>query len=41
MVTTIGMEKSIYLHTIDTAIEMTDIYRNAQNLAVPQFRLDL
>lgn len=41
MVTTIGMEKSIYLNTIDTAIEMTDIYRNAQDLAVPQFRLDL
>lgn len=41
MVTTIGLEKSIYLNSVDAHIEMADIYRNAQNLAVPQFKLDL
>ena len=41
MVTTIGLEKSIYLHSVNAHIEMADIYRNAQNLAAPQFKLDL
>ena len=41
MTTTIGMEKSIYLSTLDYQISMRDIYRNTQNLATPQFRLDL
>ena len=41
MVTTIGLDKSIYLNTIDIAIPMAEIYRNAQKLAAPPFRLDL
>lgn len=41
MVTTIGLDKSIYLNTLDCYIRMSDIYRNAQKLASPQFRLDL
>ena len=41
MVTTIGLDKSIYLNTLDCYIKMSDIYRNAQKLASPQFRLDL
>ncbi len=41
MVTTIGLDKKIYLNTLDCSIEMNDIYRNTQNLAPPQFRLDL
>lgn len=41
LVTTIGLEKSIYLNTLDCNIELSDIYRNAQNLGVPQFKLDL
>ena len=41
MLTTIGLDKKIYLNTLDCFIEMSDIYRNAQNLASPQFKLDL
>lgn len=41
MTTTIGMDKSIYLTTLDHHIPISDIYRNTQNLAAPQFRLDL
>lgn len=41
MVTTIDLGKSIYLHTLDCFIEMSDIYRGALNLAAPQFKLDL
>lgn len=41
MTTTIGMDKSIYLTTLDCHIPMSAIYRNTQNLASPQFRLDL
>ena len=41
MITTIGLDKSIYLNTIDAHIALADIYRNTQNLAVPQFKLDL
>lgn len=41
MVTTIGLEKSIYLNTLNCTIKMSDIYRNTQNLATPQFKLDL
>lgn len=40
MVTTIGLNKSIYLHSIDTHIKMKDIYRNVKNLDNPQFNLD-
>ncbi|MCO6489576.1 MAG: Uma2 family endonuclease [Phaeodactylibacter sp.] len=41
MTTTIGMDKSIYLTTLDCYIKMSDIYRNAQGLVAPQFRLDI
>ena len=41
MTTTIGIEKSIYLNTLDCHIKMSDIYRNTQNLAAPQFKLDI
>ena len=41
MTATIGMDKSIYLTSLDCYISMADIYRNTQNLAAPQFRLDL
>lgn len=41
MTTTIGMDKSIYLTTLDCRIKMNDIYRNAQGLVAPQFRLDM
>lgn len=41
MVTTIGLEKSIYLNTLNCSIQLSDIYRNAQNLAAPQFKLDV
>lgn len=41
MVTTIGLDKSIYLNTLNFSIKMSDIYRNTQNLAAPQFKLDL
>ncbi len=41
MVTTIGLEKTIYLNTLDCHIQLSDVYRNTQNLAVPQFKLDL
>ena len=40
MITTIGLDKSIYLNSIDLTIKMEDIYRNAQRLKNPQFRLD-
>lgn len=41
MVTTIGIEKSIYLNTLDFSIKLVDIYRNARNLNAPQFKLDV
>ncbi len=41
MRTTIGLEQSIYLHSIDATIELEDIYRNTVGLAEPQFRLDV
>ncbi len=37
MVTTIGMEKSLYIHTLDCHIPLAGIYRNAQNLSAPPF----
>jgi Uma2 family endonuclease len=37
MVTTIGLDKSIYLHTLDTHISMQDIYQNARELQEPNF----
>lgn len=40
MVTTIGLDKSIYLHSIDMHIRMEDIYRNVKDLNNPQFNLD-
>lgn len=41
MTTSIGLEKSVYLNTIDSEIPLEDIYRNAQGLLQPQFRLEL
>ena len=41
MRTTIGLEQSIYLHSIDATIQLEDIYRNTVGLAEPQFRLDV
>ncbi len=41
MVTTIGLDQSIYLHSIDATILLKDIYRNTVDLKKPQFRLDL
>jgi Uma2 family endonuclease len=41
MTTTIGLDKSIYLNTLDCPIKMSDIYRDTQDLAPPQFRLSL
>jgi len=40
MVTTIGLDKSIYLNSIQADIKMKDIYRNVNNLNNPQFNLD-
>jgi Uma2 family endonuclease len=37
MVTTIGLDKEIYLHTLDTAISMEAIYRNTIQLGPPIF----
>lgn len=39
MVTTIGLDKSIYLNSIKAHIKMEDIYRNAVKLNNPQFDL--
>ena len=41
MRTTIGLEQSIYLHSIDATIQLADIYQNTVDLAEPQFRLDV
>ncbi|MDZ4703221.1 MAG: Uma2 family endonuclease [Saprospiraceae bacterium] len=41
MVITIGLDKSIYLNSLDCSIQLSDIYRNTQNLATPQFKLDM
>jgi len=40
MVTIIGLDKSVYLSSIDIYVKMEDIYRNTVNLNAPQFRLD-
>ena len=40
MVTTIGLDKSIYLNAIQAHIKMEDIYRNVSKLDNPQFTLD-
>ncbi|MEM1320304.1 MAG: Uma2 family endonuclease [Bacteroidota bacterium] len=37
MVTTIGIDKSIYINSLDCSITMERIYRNTQNLASPPF----
>lgn len=37
MVTTIGLDKSIYLHTLDAYVSMQDIYQNARELQEPNF----
>ena len=37
MVTTIGLDKSIYLHTLDVQVSMEDIYQNARELQEPNF----
>jgi len=37
MVTTIGLDKSIYLHTLDVHVSMQDIYQNARELQEPNF----
>lgn len=39
MTTAIGKEKSIYLNTIDSEIQMEEIYSNTQGLAQPQFNI--
>lgn len=41
MVTIIGLDKSIYLNSIQLEIKMADIYRNTIKLNNPQFSLDL
>ena len=40
MVTTIGLDRSVYLSTIDYSIMLSDIYRNARGLTSPQFKID-
>lgn len=40
MVTTIGLDKSIYINTLDYYIPLKDIYRNTQDLLNPPFQLD-
>ena len=40
MTTTIGLDKSIYLNSINCFLKMEDIYRNTIDLNQPQFRLD-
>ncbi|WP_367392953.1 Uma2 family endonuclease [Lewinella sp. LCG006] len=40
MVTTIGLDKEIYLHTLDTVIPMEAIYRNTLQLGPPVFGRD-
>ncbi len=40
MTTTIGLDKSIYLNSLDCRIKVADIYRNTQGLATPQFKLE-
>lgn len=40
MLTTIGMDQSIYIHSLDCHIKMEDIYRNTQNLNNPPFLLN-
>ena len=40
MSTTIDLEKSIYLNSLDCSIPLTEIYRNTQGLSAPQFKLE-
>ena len=40
MITTIGLDKSFKLFSLDIDIAMKDIYANTQNLQDPQFRLN-
>lgn len=41
MVTTIGLDKSIYLHTLDTHVSMEAIYRNTLQLGPVDFERDI
>lgn len=41
MTTTIGIDKSITLNSINGEIELSDIYQNTQGLNSPQFKLGL
>ncbi len=41
MSTIIGLDKSIMLNSIGVEIPLADIYRNAQGLNTPQFKLEL
>ncbi len=40
MVTTIGLDKEIYIHTLDTYISMETIYRNTLQLGPAEFGRD-
>jgi len=40
MVTTIGLDKTIHLRSLDVTIRMEDIYKNTVNLQDPPFLLD-
>lgn len=41
MSTAIGLEKSIYLSTLDYTIPLKEIYKNVSDLSAPQFRIDV
>lgn len=41
MATTIGLDKSITLNSIDCEIKLSDIYQNTQGLKAPPFKLEL
>lgn len=40
MQATIGLDKSLYINTLDCHIPLEDIYKNTRQLQTPQFRLD-
>ncbi len=41
MTTSIGLDKSIILHSINVEIKLSDIYQNTQGLNSPQFKLEI
>lgn len=41
MATTIGLDKSIILNSINCEIQLSDIYQNTQGLNAPPFKLEL